>query len=221
MAVQNYATYDVVSLDSIVAAAKMRLGIRDSNENDLFLKDLAIEGFKKIGAVRSYVQRDAVLPIDNYRAQLPADFVMLNRYNGVVFVGADGQADYGIGGVVPSNTNAPFISNSPISQPYRDRANFQIQQGYIWFDNSVSSDYVAISYLGVAQDENGDIIIPEVYQLAIIPYLCWQFCLTNAMPQTQSWEGQYKTNIKAVRGRVNMPDAAQNQLLAYKMNTIL
>jgi hypothetical protein len=221
MAVQNYATYDVVSIDSIVAAAKMRLGIRDSNENDLFLKDLTIEGFKKIGAVRSYVQKSAVLPIDNLRAELPKDFVMLNKYNGVVLVGADGQADYGVGGILPVNTNQPFISDSPIAQPFRGTSDFQIQQGYIWFSNNVSSEYVAITYLAVNQDEDGNIIIPELYQMAIIPYVCWHFCLTNAMPQTQSWEMQYKTNIKAVRGRANMPDAAQNQLLAYKMNTIL
>lgn len=223
MSVQDYATFDIVNIQSIVAAAKMRLGIRDSNENDLFMKDLVIEGYKKVGAQLSYVQKYAVLTIENLRAQLPSDFVALNKYNGCAFVNADGLADFGnMGNSVPFNADSPFAVNSPFEGLADvDFSTFQIQNGYLYFSSNTGADYIAISYLAVNQDENGDIIIPEVYQNALIPYVCFQFCLTNSDPRYSEYKSQYMVNLRAVRGRVNLPDASQNQLIAYKFNTIL
>lgn len=224
MALQDYATFDVVHLESMVAACKIRLGIRDSSEHDLILKDFLIDAFKKVGAVRSYVQKYAVLPIENLRCELPKDYVALNRYNGYSFVQPDGMQDLGANiSSVPFNTNNPFPTNSPFVGEVinYDVANFQISNGYIYFSSNVSSDYFAISYLAVNQDENGDLIIPEVYQHYMIPAACADWCLANNDNRYNAFQAKAGVNIKAVRGRVNLPDASQNQLIAYKFNTIL
>lgn len=226
MGVQDYGTYEFVTIDSIIAASKMRLGIRDSDECNMYLKDLCIEGFKKIGARQSYVQAVLQLPVENARAKLPGNFCMVNKFNGVAFVEADGEAaPQNNGWAEPAYTGNPFYKNSPYNgwsiSSYCE--SFNVENGYIYFDSNVSAEFVLIACLVTAQDENGDIVIPESYQNFLIPYCCWQYGLTYdyAPFKVASWEKMYRTNIKAVRGLVNLPDAPQNQLIAYKMNSIV
>lgn len=220
--IQDYSTYSVVSLDTVVAGAKMRLGIKNSTEDDMYLKDLAIEGVKKMRAAKSYVQAYAVLPIVNLRAELPSNFVMLNKFNGVALVDSEGDADFSNGAALPFNTGEPFYKNSPYTlAPLTRAGSFQIQNGYIYFGSTVSQSYVAIMYLAVNQNEDGDIIIPEVYQNYLIPYLCYQWCLTNNDNRFSSYQRSYETNLRAVRGTLNLPDASEQQLIAYKFNTII
>lgn len=114
--IQDYGTYSYITLDTMVAGAKMRLGIRDTTMDDIFLRDLAIEAVKKLRAKQSFIQAQAQLPIDptSKRAKLPPGFIRLNRYNGWCFVGADGQVPVdGSLGIGPYVSDAPFFQNTP------------------------------------------------------------------------------------------------------------
>ena len=230
--IQDYGTYDYISLDTLVAAAKMRLGLKDTNADDIYLKDLAIDGTKRIRGLQSFVQAQAQIPIENLKAKLPTGFIKLNKPNAIVFVNADGTMNTS-NIYQPVYVDNPFFENDPtsIANPdqarggYRFLPTYQIVGQYIYFSASVTADYVMISYLSQNVDENGDIRIPEIYQIAVVPYICWQYAKTfyDRFPMgiIQMYEGEYNQNKVAIRGIANMPDAAQNQLTSFKMNTIV
>jgi len=221
-------TYETETLDSILAGVKMRLKVRDNTSDDLLIKDLIVEGLKKSRVPQLFIRKIAFLDIntETFSAKLPCGFVRFDHYNPIRFVGNDGLTDVDNHFFAPEFINNTFFKCDP-SKNYRYGFHGSVTQvgDILYFSSNISATRCEISYLSENTDENGEIIIPEIMGSVLIAYACWQWGTINydRMPQDvrRSWEVQYRTNKRAVKGIQNLPSALESKLIQWIQNSIL
>ena len=222
-------TYEISSLKKILARAKVRLSIENTNTFDFFLKDCILEAAKKMDTREDLIEKTAELEIsDNFTACLPSDFVKFDRGQGIlsplVFSQDTNDITYPNNAfLTPIFTDAPFINCAPGQYPIVTNPTINIQNGIIYFSNNVTTRSCRISYLAVNLDEAGDIIIPENNARAILNYAMWQWCLANGKPANM-WN-EYKmtwVNSKlARRGQSRLLDTFQRDRMYRIMNNVI
>jgi len=210
-------TYEYTTMKKIIARATTRLQITDTTAWYPFLKDCAIEAASEMMTALDFNEYTATLPICDFVAVLPENFVNFDRPNPLQFT-IDGQVAVG-------NTVAPFLNgygvvytggaiimNSPWpgSQQAFYVPTINIQDGKLYFSNNISNDECTISYLGVNIDKNGDLQIPKLNERVIMYFLMCEYKRQVGLPwQTDQllW-AQGKKDRKA---KANLPDSFEKE----------
>ena len=216
-------SYNVVTVRYILSGIKMRLGLRDTSTDDLLLKDLIVEGIKRMRLPNLFIRAIAFLPIENKRAELPEDFVRFDKQFPIRFVDDNGQQTTQNG--APIYIDNTFFTSDPNANKDVFFPSTVTHNGqYLYFSSDVDATRCEISYLSVNYDCNGDLVITQDMESPLISYVMWQYGLMNPdkMPQwvCANWERQYKINRKAVKGLEKLPDGLELSLVNFRMNTL-
>lgn len=71
--------YDTVDQDFLLSGVKMRLGMRDTTADDMYLIDLINRGIKRLRNLGTMIPFEAKVPIQDYRAPLPSNFIRFTK----------------------------------------------------------------------------------------------------------------------------------------------
>jgi len=227
MANALYGTFEFITSDYVVAGAKMRLGIKNSTEDDLYLKDLCNTGVKRLRNLLTLVPAVAQLPIVGGKAKLPQGFVKFPKGNyPIIYVNSAGVADpANIRGIAPINNNNPFFTDTPfpIGQgfyPYGGICN--VENGYLFFEGEITAQNVKIVYLSTNIDLDGEVQIPAIAEDTLVAFICWQYGLTigNNPNLTATSERTFKSGKQWLKGLSAMPESNENPYLYNQMNKL-
>lgn len=181
MANSLYGSFEQITTEYIVAGSKLKLGIRDSSEDDLYLADLVNLGVKRLRNLFTLVPAVAQLPIVDFKAKLPEGFVRFNHPIPITFTDEFGKAvTQGVGN--PVFVNNAFYTNSPYEfgadQSTRVSGSYNIVNGYIFFSSGTTATHCKIAYLSTNVDEDGEVAIPAIAEDALTAFVCWNYCRT-------------------------------------------
>ncbi len=228
MANSLYGTYEYITDNYVVAGAKQRLGIKNSTEDDLYLKDLCNEGVKELRNLYTLIPAVATLQIVGGKAKLPEGFVRFNKGNyPIIYVNQDGLIDSsGVGNAIaPVSNNMPFYTDSPFPMgegyfPYSGVVN--VENGYLFFEGGVDRHFVKIAYLSTNIDENGSVRIPAICERTITAYICWKYSMTikDRPDIIGAYQFEFKKGKQHLRGLSAMPNSNENEYLFNQMNKL-
>lgn len=71
--------YETVSSDFVLSGVKMRLGLKDSTTEDIYLLDIINRGIKRLRSLGTMIPAEADVPIENFKAILPDGFVRFTK----------------------------------------------------------------------------------------------------------------------------------------------
>jgi hypothetical protein len=220
-------TYEQVTTDYVVAGCKMRLGIKDSSEDDLFLADAVNRGLKRLRSFATFIPAVATLPIDsNFVAKLPTGFVKFNNPFPIVYVDEFGKIISNANANAPAYINNTFFTDSPFSTNanlcYGGTVN--VQGGYLFFSTNITARFVKIEFLTANVDNSGNLIIPAIAEDALTCFGCREYVL--AFPdgftgfQFQTWDNEWKSGKKELKGIFNGSQGIDQPYITYKMSTL-
>ena len=231
----NMGTYDFIGLDYIVSGAKMKLGIRDYTIDDIFLKDIANRGVKRMRIFGTMVHAIAQLEIIGLKAKVPKGFIRTVSKEPIVFVDATGNIVsgndpntiiYATGNVAsfgyPIPANDGFFKNNPNSFSYQ--GNVQIENGYICFGSDITAQYFKLAYLSANIDPSGQILIPSFCEDTLMAFICWEYTRSNVDKygnMYQSYEVEWKNGKAYCRGLANLPSSLNYSLANYIMLSLI
>lgn len=164
-----------ISVNEVIARAKMQLGIDSTSEHDNYLNVLVEEGVRSLNALSLFIKKDCVLDIVDGRAKLPYGFMKLLAMRFTVD-NNDGKKSYNpIIYVDTKFLNSLNINNHGYSN-YSNSA--KIVGNYIHFNtNDIKSSKIEVSYYSLNISDDGNIVIYLEYERALMHYICWMFML--------------------------------------------
>ena len=71
--------YETVSSDFVLSGVKMRLGLKDSTTEDIYLLDIINRGIKRLRSLGTMIPAQADVPIENFKAVLPDGFIRFTK----------------------------------------------------------------------------------------------------------------------------------------------
>jgi hypothetical protein len=71
--------YDTVDQNFILSGVKMRLGMRDTTVDDMYLTDIINRGVKRLRNLGTMIPFEAKVPIQDFRAPLPSNFIRFTK----------------------------------------------------------------------------------------------------------------------------------------------
>lgn len=71
--------YDYVSTEYVLAGVKSRLRLKDTTSDDMYLLDIINRGIKRLRNLGTMVPAQADIPIEDFKAPLPAGFVRFTK----------------------------------------------------------------------------------------------------------------------------------------------
>ncbi len=224
MANALYGTYEYITSDYVVAGAKMRLGIKSSTEDDLYLKDLCNQGIKRLRNLSTLVNAVAQLEIVDKKAKLPTGFVRFNKGDfPIIYVNSSGSASLDSQfGIAPLNNNNPFFEGSPFEGqgwlPYNGLCN--VENGYLFFEGGFDAQFVKIAYLSTNIDQSGEIKIPAIAEDTLIAFVCWNYYRTMNDARYQSWELEFKKGKQMLKGLAALSGSNEYPYINNQMNKL-
>jgi hypothetical protein len=224
MATVKYGAFETITLPYLVAGAKMKLRIKDSTEDDLYLEDLAQLAVRRIRNLGTFIPAIAQLQIVDLKAKLPEGFVKFNHSYPIRFVDEFGKA-VTRGAVAPNFVNNAFFKDSPDASTYwLSGGTVTLVDGYLFFSSDVKEKWVKIEYLSTNIDVNGDIVIPAIAEDAVVAFMCWNYCRTNFDKYgavMQSYEIEWKKGKQHLRAIFNGSQGYDYPLTSLIMNTLV
>lgn len=214
--------YSEITVDEVVARAKMQLRLTSTNEHDLFLEALAYEALDSLNALSQLIKKQCEITFTNNTSKLPKDFIKLlllriNKcecndtndpinnqlfnncsvalYVDTKFLNSCGCDSLGLNNLTPFGRG------------------FQINNGFIHFN--FSSDLTEIqtatlAYMGVNTDKDGKSLIYQKYERAISAYLCFKFTLAWAENFNQYIIDKYNQEWVNQRSKIIGQDVAND-----------
>jgi len=194
---QSGALYDYIEMPYLLAGVKMKLGLRDTTSEDLFLTDAInfclVHKMANFGSETYVVTQIPIENDGNPRAKLPKGFKRFVKKNPIIYTDAAGRSTIGtvtntyttnngdlIGSVVvesgipnrsfyaPSFINNAFFKDSPFDSNFILGGTVTQVDGYLYFSSNVTAEFVKIAYLGVNFGENGKMLIPAYFEDALV-----------------------------------------------------
>lgn len=167
-----------ISIEQVIAAAKVRLLLTDTSDADMALEQYVLSGLRKINAIDSYVMRRETLDIENGIAELPCGFVEALT---LIYTQPQGEID----GVEQTASryraiyvNLPYLRSQDCNvngTGLRWQGTYQIVGNHIMFNSSVTAQTCDLTFMGRNVDDNGILQIPEAYESALTEYACWEY----------------------------------------------
>lgn len=183
-------TYNEISIESVIARAKLQLRLID-NSNDDYLEILIGEGLDSMDCASQLIKRQCEIEVCDRTAKLPVGFVkflalrfdcdsnvdptndpiqnqLFNRLRQFPMVYADTTFLNQCG--IDCNSNGSFVVNNFTNT-------FQINKGHIHFNFDPQVDTITLAFLGLNVNEFGKTLIYQRYERALAAYACYQFAM--------------------------------------------
>jgi len=221
-------TYEQVTIDYVVSGCKMRLGIKDSSEDDLFLADSVNRGLKRLRNLGMFIPAVTTVQInDNHTAKLPLGFIRFNQPYPIVFVDAEGQLIQNGWYQVPRYINNTFYTDSPISatQQYTTGGTVNQVNGYLFFSSDITARFAKIEFLTSNVDDNGELVVPAIAEDTLGAFGCREYGLAfpDKVSQTslRIWDKEWKAGKKMLKGIFNGSQGIDQPYITYKMKSLV
>lgn len=166
--------FTTITIDQVLARVKTQLRIFDSAQDD-YLTILIYEGLRHVDALPLVVKKCKTICVTDGKAKLPCDFYKLLAIRGVETTSTGHQ-----------HTTRVYVDTHFVKQCNVDSdgnlqdytSSFQINNGYIYLSNpSSETTDIELAYLGLNEDQDGNLLIYEDYERALNNYACYQFTL--------------------------------------------
>lgn len=205
-----------ISIDQVIAAAKMRLRLQDSSDSDNFLELQILYANRNIGSLDSFIVCNQKLEVTDNTACLPANYKemiairFINEQKNVIN-NKDNTLTYQYGVYV----SQPFFNNYGCDMPKDINYNwlsgtYMIQGNQIIFNGKMIYKEVWISYLGYNVDELGRPYIFVDAEQCLTAWACYQYALSFPESYTPLQIGEWKKEYAAQRAWVKGTAAARN-----------
>jgi len=167
--------YSTITIDQVLTRTKAQLRIFDGAQDD-YLQILIYEALRHVDAQPMLIKKCVKLCVVDGKATLPCDFYKLLAIKGVMTGVVGNQELYTTRVYVDTN----FVRESGYGDSeFQDySAAFQLNGGYIFLGGGgTEPDEIHLAYLGLNQDNDGNLLIYEDYERALMNYACYQFCM--------------------------------------------
>ena len=205
------AIYDTVSENEIVQRVKLKLGISDTLLHDAYLYNSLNDNLRRLRNFFVFPSCIAQIPIDltTYTAPLPKGFIILEGHSPIRTFASIGSLD----------SSAPYMpTNGFYKGSFNNNTSARVKDGFIYFGSAVEDTYCQISYIGVALDENGDLLLPRVADMCLTWGVMAEFCLErgDALQQAKyaTYLHEYKVEKRYIRGLAAENDAQETKRVA-------
>lgn len=197
--------YSTITMDQIVASAKMRLRLQDTS-NDLLLNLFAEEGCRELKTLSLYSKQQECLTIVDNKAKLPCGF---QKLLGLRFTDSTSGDCFNY-----LYVDRKFLSDCGCNSIDSNVADFfqsmQIQNGYIFFNSDTTATEASIAYMGLNTDEDGNLIVYEDYERAVRAYACYMFALSYPNDYDKFTIMEFKKEWIAQKAYVKGTDVARD-----------
>lgn len=181
----------LVSIKSAIQDTFEDTGIDISKDIPVFTR-WAIRAEKEIGSFYSYRKKRAVLTIENCRAKLPCDAMIVqlvitgdhgcdceDLFNSCGFIGSNSTLLSAQS--IFSNTNSFLVVDSTfgINNLSFSNINWDIQNDYLIFKSNYNGGKVTIQYLGLESDCDGFPLVCENHLEAITEFIMYKYCIRS------------------------------------------
>lgn len=169
-----------ISYATVIARAKMELGIENTTDYDPYLLLKADEAMRQINDLSMFEFRTETVPMDSGTAPLPCGLV---RVVAIWFTDADGNRC----------TPAPYVHQEIVNYCDCDTSGcpilmghtYQINGNHIVFHSgsAMTASEVTVAFVGSRLDDNGQPCIPETHDRAVQAYIKWRYREMSASKQ--------------------------------------
>lgn len=189
-----------IHIDEVIARTKLQLGLTHTTEYDDYFTLMINEGLRHLDCLSLLVKKVCKIDIIDNKAQLPCGFVRLlaartidtnDIWNTITY------SDLKFLNKTGCDTNE--VNN------YTD--SFQINNGYIVFNNNTESETVMVAYMGWNTDDDGKLLIYADYERALSSYCAYQFTLSFFESYPESIRSDYKRTWIAQKNWIKGNDA--------------
>ncbi len=168
--------FSTISVDQVLTRTKLQLRIFDNAQDD-YLSILIYEGLRHVDALPMLVKKNVKLCVSDGKAKLPCDFNKMLAVRGVVLGDIGNQHLCAQRVYVDTNFFRECGLNCD-SNMQDFSTTFQINNGYIFLGSGGEEpDEIQLAYMGLNQDEHGNLLIYEDYERALFNYACCQFMM--------------------------------------------
>jgi len=219
-----------ISIDQVIAAAKMKLRLTDGQDADNFLELQILHAIRNIGSLDSFRKCNAIIDIVDGYAALPCDFyriLALRMKNPIATETTDPCNTLGYNAGV--YVDRPFLYQ--VGCDFNPNCNdiqgsYQIQGGNIVFNSSVNFEQVAIAYLAFATDDAGRYYIEQDMERGLAAYAAWQYALSfeesYTREQRMEWKQEYVNQAKWIKGVAAVKNFQTNrQEIMERVNALI
>lgn len=216
----SYPTFEYVTIDRILAECKIELDLQGTTD-DIRITRWIIEAVNEMQTLLDYVEKTAVLQINNAQAVLPCDFVRFDRPHPILFTQDGVTTDNSfLDNYSLTYNGAAFLTNSPFGQ-FLSTA--EVQDGRIYFSTNITSTQCTISYLSISTEEDGSLKIPIINKRPIIAYVGYKYLRATAGrgDLMLDYKNEWTYGKLDRRGKSVIPDSLQKEQIARIMNTTL
>ena len=218
--------FSTITVDEVLASAKMQLRLTNTTEFDDFLEILINEALRSLNCLSLLEKRQCDLDIIDLKSELPVGF---QRLLGLRFLKTNSVS----GDDICFNllyVDKKFLNDCKCNTSGRNLVNFtetfQIQQGFIFYNSDIGATEVTLAFLGFNVDEFGRIEIFERYERALRAYACYKFTLSYPEDfkesTTQRYQNEWRAQKQWIRGDDMQNDFMKNRWEITKLfNTML
>lgn len=208
-----------ISVNSVVARAKVQLNKTNTSDYDNFLEMMVFEGMGSLGLLSQMKKDECPLNVTDGIAKLPDNFIKL------ICIAADVNSQPIDNDPIANQVaqcglllyaDVPFMNGcgccdgdsgfwyNAFNFPYQS---YQIVNGYVHMNCPTGTITNAkIAYYGTNTDKEGKDIIFSRYERALWNYACWMFTLANAKDYNQYVIENYADTYKAQRAMLKAQD---------------
>jgi len=222
--------FETISIDEIIAAAKMQLRLQNTTEHDDWFELLSYEAIRKIDSLSVFIKRNCDVDLVDCKGVLPKGF---QRLLGMRFLCDEATALQNTGAGVYYD---PFIYvdskflmdcdcdlNDPLVRHYSSFV--QINNGYLYVNTNLNLTGVRMAFIGLNVNDEGLPVVFDYYQSCLTNYICWLY--TRAYSENyreadiRSYEAGYYAQRAWVRATDNKNDFVTNKRKVGELATAL
>lgn len=172
-----------ISIEEVIASAKIRLRLTDTNNADMALEHYILSGARSISSLDSFIIKQKSIDLNDGIANLPKDFFTLiaARLQDPIATADDTSLSIGdCSRAIYVNSNYLYSNGCDCSDddltPFADT--FQIVGNQIHFNSYVNATSILLTYQARNVDDNGLPLIPEDHARALTAYASYQYALS-------------------------------------------
>lgn len=209
-----HGRYETISIEEIVAGAKMQLRLTNTSEFDDFLTLYVNEGTRNLNCLSLFVKNQCNLEIIDLKSKLPDGFQQLLGLRFSTTTAGD---------TVFQNmlyVDRRYINTSvPNTTNYEDT--FQIRNGFIHYNSDINATEATLVWLGLNIDEFDRLVVYADYERALRAYACYNYALAFhedfKESTTQRYENTWKAQKSYIKGNDVLNDFKNRK---YEMSKI-
>ena len=191
---------ETIGINEIIARTKLQLNLTNTTQYDDYFTLMISEGIRHLDCLSILTKKVCKVEIQDNKAQLPCGFVRLLAARTVDSDNVWGTMTY---------SDLKFLNQTGCSTDnitsFMD--SFQINNGYIVFNNNTEAATVILGYMGFNVDDDGNIVIYADYERALSSYACYQFALSFFESYPENIRAEYKRTWIAQKNWIKGNDA--------------